>query len=185
MIDAPNILADFERIEDLLYIALLLALGAVGAIVSWFKKQAEKRHAERLKRRIEDQQKGHAWQEGQPTGQGIAPAEPAEEMIVLEPTAPPQDRVPQRPAVPPPMTNMRRRRPAATPAAPVVLPPAETHLANFEVEMPSAGAHEAHSRHVARGRVLNLSDPATLRQAIVLREILDPPIALREPTGQW
>lgn len=165
MTSLANILAKGEDIGGLLQLLALAAVVIIAGAAKWLgnkleKKQAEQQAAEQARRQRQ------AIEESQPR--------------------PPRQQAPQA----------RRKKLRAPAPPPIVLEPAEPHgLVDAEVAMQSGSKEETYNwvTHktmsptallISAGNV-DLSDPDTLRQAIVYHELISLPKALRQEPEQW
>jgi hypothetical protein len=195
----PNILAAGEGPEDLFKLILVLGAAGVIAVVRWLgkkasEKQAEQQAAEQARRLQEDLEADKARPDQRSTAQMFQDPRQAHQTpyrpIAAQPGATPH--------VPRQAPQRRRRKPPAQPAEPVVLEPAPEHrLVEAEVAMPSAVHHDFYAypgrpgalsheaAQAARAVTVDLSNPDTLRQAVIYHELLSPPKALRHESEPW
>ncbi|MCK6456103.1 MAG: hypothetical protein L6Q92_06185 [Phycisphaerae bacterium] len=184
-----NLLAKGELIENLAQVLGLLILAAASAIVAWFKNRAEKA----------------AGKSASGESESIARDEDAPEIEVIkieriEPRTVTPPRVPdvpdgRRPAAPlppialpiPNLSDILSGRPAArvtvVPARPAALPPEPARPARLPTARPvtvlSAVPPRREPFPSGFSRV-GIASKRDLRRAILLREILGPPVALRD-----
>jgi hypothetical protein len=196
----PNILAAGEGADELLQLILIVGAAGAVAVVRWLGKKASEKQAEQ---QAADQ--ARRLQEALEADKA-APAPRATPRTLQDPRRTHQ--TPYRPiAAPPAVTDQpvlmqqgprrRRRKPPAQPAEPVVLDPVEHRMVEAEVAMPSAVQHDfyaypgrpgalAHeAAQAARAVTVDLSNPDTLRQAVIYHELLSPPKALRDDPEPW
>jgi len=203
MTSFPYILAAGDGAEGLIQLILVLGAAAVIAVVRWLgnkvqQKQAEQQAAEQARRLEEDLQADRETQAGRSPMQGLQ--SPQQQRRNLYRPIPTQPVVTQRlPEQAPPQPRPRpQRKPPAQQAEPVVLEPASEHrMVEAEVAMPSAvhrdfyaypgrpGALGPGAAQVAQAVTVDLSDPDTLRQAVIYHELLSLPKALRHDPEPW
>ncbi len=205
MTSLPHILAAGENGGDLVQLLLLVGAAGVIAVVRWLGKkasqgQAQQQADEQARRLQEDIEADRD--------------EPADLQSAMKMFQSPQQaqQTPYRPiTVPPPVAaepvttphmphqaqQRRRRKPPAQPASPVVLDPVEHRLVEAEVAMPSAVHHDFYAYPGRPGALgtkaappahaiaADLSNPDTLRQAVIYHELLSPPKALRLDPEPW
>jgi len=203
MTSFPNILAAGEGAEGLLQLILVLGAAAVIAVVRWVgkkasEKQAEQQAADQARRLEEDLQADRETQAGRSPMQGLqSPRQQHRNLYRPIPTQPVVTR--RLPEQAPPQPRPRpRRKPPAQPAEPVVLEPVSEHrMVEAEVAMPSTVHHDFYAypgrpgalgpgaAQAAQAVAVDLSDPDTLRQAVIYHELLSLPKALRHDPEPW
>jgi type II secretory pathway pseudopilin PulG len=205
MTSFPSILAAGEGIGELLQLILVLGAAAAIALMKWVgnkvqQRQAEQQAAEQARRLREDLGAGRAAQAPPAPIQSLqSPGQPRRNPYRPIPARQPIGTQPVMPQGSPQQAQQRRRRkPPAQPAELVVLEPVSEHrLVEAEVAMPSAVHHDFYAypgrpgalgheaAQAAPAAAVNLSDPDTLRQAVIYRELLSPPKALRHESEPW
>jgi hypothetical protein len=191
MVGAIPILAAEDGISDIIFVAVLLVMSAIGAIASKIKdrKAGDKKKPEAPQRRIPPRRGAR----GRAEGTSVPPPRPHEapRPVARRPTGAPAPRPeavarpmpPRVPGVPDVAARQEylRRQAEAVRRAQERAAEAERTTAQYLQEtrarfaVPSAKAEPAR-RRVGRFRL----NRATLREGIVLREVLGPPIALRD-----
>ena len=196
----PNILAAGEGPGDLLQLILLVGAAGVIAVVRWLgkkasEKQAEQQAAEQARRLQENLEADKAKPAPRSTAQMFQ--DPRQTYQTPYRPIAAQPAVTDQPVMTPHAPQRRRRKPPAQPAEPVVLEPMEHRMVEAEVAMPSAVHHDfyaypgrpgalAHAAaQAARAVTVDLSNPDTLRQAVIYHELLSPPKALRHDSEPW
>jgi len=196
----PNILAAGEDADRLLQLILLLGAAAVVAVVRWLgkkasEKQAEQQAAEQARRLQEDLEADKARPDPRSTAQMFQ--DPRQTYQTPYRPIAAQPAVTDQPVLMQQGPRRRRRKPPAQPAEPVVLDPVEHRMVEAEVAMPSAVHHDFYAypgrpgalsheaAQAARAVTVDLSNPDTLRQAVIYHELLSPPKALRAESEPW
>jgi len=148
-----------EKFIGFVVVALIVGINAViGAI----KKRQEQKHREEVRRQLERT----------PRPQQAPPVQP---MRVIVPPPVPQQRpqIRQRAA--------KKRQQQQQPAPPAVPVEAEAPRANSPEPAPVASPAAGKRVAVNAAAIASWMRPATLQKQFILTEILQPPVALREP----
>jgi type II secretory pathway pseudopilin PulG len=189
MTSLAHILADTEIPGKLIGLLIVAAIYGIGALASWLNKQKKEQEEiarrEQIRRAIEAQQAGamgaaqHQQRQPPPPPRRVTPASTPPTRVTAPP--PPLSRrvskAPRRRVPPPP--------PIAAPVPPVpVLAPTEGPSSNVLAAM-EIGSEErtrrAKTASAGANAIARWLTPATLRQQFILTEILQPPLALRQP----
>jgi len=197
-----NILAqDGEGIGELLYLALFLAVSAILAISNWIKKKAEEKQAAERQRQMEERDITEGAEQEQEEEYTWEPLSRHAQQEEAEPEPEPEDEPEEyyfRPPVPPPMPQGERQQlvEEAADRVAVLKPVEDRQLVHAEVTMPSVthddpyalpgtARHRGSQGPMGPSSAMDLSDPDQLRQAIILRELLDSPLAMRQQAAPW
>ncbi len=174
MTSLSNILAAGEDAGDLLRLILILGAAGAVAVVRWLGKKASQKQAEQ-----------------QAAEQALRLQEDLEADRAAQTLRAPMQQRPLR------QTQQRhRQKPPTQPIEPVVLQPTEHSLVNAQADMPSTSRHDFYDNADKSGApgprawavptmAVDLSNPDTLRQAVIYHELLSPPKALRHESEPW
>ncbi|MBN1513348.1 MAG: hypothetical protein JXB13_15130 [Phycisphaerae bacterium] len=176
--------SDTDGWKSLLYLLIVLILPLLSSLGTWLRKRSEKQTGE-LVGDVEDVSEEEIILLPQPPVQRppipqARPAAPIRPVVVIAPAAPPVRPVPgpvspweppqrQPLFIPPPVAAREPQSPRADrrPRADTQQEVARIHRASLAVSRASVG--------------LGVLTPEDLRRAILLREVLGPPVALRPP----
>lgn len=203
------ILAEMDDIADLLYIVAFLIIAGGTALAEWFKKSMSKDGEEKsgpakrpppptpARRPPVRQREGRVQRPAEGRPQPARPAQTQNRPVVWESKQPPPHRPPtprqkQPPARPGQLSKAARAAQQAEAKAVAAQHEAEEREKRLrsrlrELEKQSKGktaksAGRAFRRGGRKTSIRNLR-PADLKQAIVMKEILSPPLALRPNDG--